>query len=254
MERRTRRFCSIAERFLNAFRHRIIEVMWPDASQTAELLASAREGDPEAVNRLLDRHRESLLRMIRLRLDRALTRRVDASDIVQDVLLEAHDRLGDFLRDPKMPFHLWLRHLAKDRIIEMHRRHRGAQRRSLDREQALAGPSFTDQSSFDLAAQLRDNALTPAAASIRKELETRFLAALEQLDEEDREILLMRHFEQLGNSEAAEALGMTAAAAGMRHLRALRKLRTILGEKSRGSQTADSGQEKSRQAPGGRLK
>jgi RNA polymerase sigma-70 factor (ECF subfamily) len=130
-----------------------------------------------------------------------------------------------------MPFHLWLRQLAQDRMIDMHRRHRGAQRRSLDREQSLASPQFADQSGFDLMGQLADHELTPAAASIRKELEARFLLALEQLDEEDRDILLMRHFEQLGNSEVAEALGLSAAAAGMRHLRALRKLRAILGDR-----------------------
>ena len=205
--------------------------MWPDASQTADILASARNGDPQAVNRLLERHRVSLRRLVQMRLDRALARRVDASDIVQDVLLEANGRLQEYLRDPKMPFHIWLRHLAKDRIIDMHRQHRGAQRRSLDREQALASPSLADQSSFDLAAQLKDQELTPAAASIRKELEGRFLAALDKMEDEDREILLMRHFEQLGNNETAEALGLSAAAAGMRHLRALRRLRAILGER-----------------------
>jgi RNA polymerase sigma-70 factor (ECF subfamily) len=205
--------------------------MWPDASQTDEILAAAKGGNADAVNRLLERHRLSLRRLVQARMDRALARRVDASDIVQDVLLEANGRLQDYLADPKMPFHVWLRHLAKDRIIDMHRQHRGAQRRSLDREQAMAAPAFGDQSSFDLAAQIQDQELTPAAASIRKELEGRFLAALDKMDEEDREILLMRHFEQLGNSETAEMLGVSAAAAGMRHLRALRKLRAILGER-----------------------
>jgi len=205
--------------------------MWPDASQTQEILASARQGNADAVNRLLERHRAALRRLVQMRLDRKIAQRVDASDIVQDVLLEANDRLQDYLRDPKMPFHLWLRHLAKDRMIDMHRQHRGAQRRSMDREQALASPSFAGQSSFDLAGQLKDDELTPAAASIRKELEARFLAALDKMEDEDREILLMRHFEQLGNNETAEALGLSAAAAGMRHLRALRKLRSILGER-----------------------
>jgi RNA polymerase sigma-70 factor (ECF subfamily) len=166
-----------------------------------------------------------------LRLDRKIAQRVDASDIVQDVLLEANSRLQEYLCNPRMPFHLWLRQLAQDRMIDMHRRHRGAQRRSLDRERSLASPQFADQSGFDLMGQLADHELTPAAASIRKELETRFLTALEQLDDEDRDILVMRHFEQLGNSEVAEALGLSTAAAGMRHLRALRKLRAILGER-----------------------
>jgi len=205
--------------------------LWPEHTVTQELLADVGRGDSAATNRLLERHRASLRKLIQLRLDRNIARRVDASDIVQDVLLEANQRLREYMANPCMPFHLWLRHLAKDRIIDMHRRHRGAQRRSLDREQSLAGPQYGDQSSFDLASQLVASELTPAAASIRRELEVRFVAALDQLDEEDRDILLMRHFEQLGNSEAAAVLGLSAAAAGMRHLRALRKLRAVLGER-----------------------
>ncbi|WP_010588040.1 sigma-70 family RNA polymerase sigma factor [Schlesneria paludicola] len=205
--------------------------LWPEHSVTQNLLAQARVGDRAAVNRLLERHRASLRKLIQLRLDRQIARRVDASDIVQDVLLEANTRLEDYLNDSRMPFHLWLRQLAQDRMIDMHRRHRGAQRRSLDRERSLAAPQFADQSGFDLMGQLADHELTPAAASIRKELETRFLLAMEQLEEEDRDILLMRHFEQLGNNEVATALGLSAAAAGMRHLRALRRLRAVLGDR-----------------------
>jgi RNA polymerase sigma-70 factor (ECF subfamily) len=205
--------------------------LWPEQSVTQNLLANARQGDRAAINRLLDRHRLSLRKLVQLRLDRQIARRVDASDVVQDVLLEANTRLQEYLADPRLPFHLWLRQLAKDRMIDMHRRHRGAQRRSLDREQSLASGQFADQSGFDLMGQLADQELTPAAATIRKELEARFLTAIEQLDDEDRDIVLMRHFEQLANSEVAEALGLSAAAAGMRHLRALRKLRAILGER-----------------------
>lgn len=205
--------------------------MWPEAGETQELLRDAGGGDAAAVNRLMERHRDALRRMVQMRLDRALARRVDASDVVQDVLLEASRRMGEYVRDPRVPFHLWLRQLAKDRIIDMHRRHRAAQRRSVDREQPLL-PAGTEQSSLDLAARLLDRELTPAAANIRRELEQRFLVALGQLGEEDREVVLMRHYEQLGNSEVAQALGITPAAAGMRHLRALRKLRAALGEAS----------------------
>ena len=204
--------------------------MWPNSNETQQLLKGAGNGDADAVNQLMDRHRNSLRQMVQYRLDRALSRRVDASDVVQDVLLEAHRRLPDYLRDPKLPFHLWLRQLAKDRVIDMHRRHRAAQRRSVDREQPLAVPQFGDRSSLDLAAQLRDQELTPAAATIRRELEQRFLRALGTLSEEDQEIILMRHFEHLGNDEVAEALGISPPAAGMRYLRALRRLRSILGE------------------------
>ena len=111
--------------------------MWPDTPKTQEMLDQAKQGEADAVERLLTTHREPLRRMIDLRLDPALAARVDASDIVQDVLLKAHRRLNDYLRNPTMPFHLWLRHIAKDHVIDAHRRHRLAQRRSLDREQPI---------------------------------------------------------------------------------------------------------------------
>lgn len=203
--------------------------MWPDSDQTRELLANAGEGRPEAVDALLDRHREALRQMVQFRMDRAVARRVDASDVVQDVLLEASQRLGDYLRNPAMPFHLWLRQMAKDRMIDLHRRHRGAQRRSVDRERPLAAAAI-DRSSLDMASRFIDAELTPAAASIRKELEQRFFDALQKLEDDDREVIVMRHFEQLGNSEVAQALHLSQAAAGMRYLRALRRLKTLLGE------------------------
>lgn len=204
--------------------------MWPDSDQTADLLAAAGDGNPGAVNRLLDRHREALRRMVELRMDQALRRRVDASDIVQDVLIEANRRLADYLANPVLPFHLWLRHIARDRVIDTHRRHRVAGKRSIDREQAQTGAAGLDRSSLDLIAQLRDPEMTPAAAATWREMERRFFAALDQLDEHDREVLLMRHFEQLSNQEVATALGLSEPAAGMRYLRAMRRLRTLLAE------------------------
>jgi len=203
--------------------------MWPEGDQTLNLLKDVEDGDPSAVNRLLDRHREAVRRMVQMRLDQAVARRVDASDVVQDVLLEASQRLSDYIRSPSMPFHLWLRQLAKDRIIDMHRRHRAAKRRSVDREQNISSFVSDDQSAADLTALLRDAELTPAASALRKEMEERFVLALDQLEESDREIVIMRHFEHLGNGEVAEALGLSAPAAGMRYLRAIRRLRELLG-------------------------
>ena len=202
---------------------------WPEGEQTQELLKNVADGDKSAMNRLMDRHRDAVRRMIQMRLDHAVARRVDASDVVQDVLMEASQRLNDYMQNPSMPFHLWLRQLAKDRIIDMHRRHRAAKRRSVDREQKLSGLGSDDQSAADLAALLKDAELTPAAAALRKEMEERFLVALDQLEENDREIVIMRHFEHLGNSEVAEALKLSAPAAGMRYLRAIRRLRELLG-------------------------
>ena len=201
--------------------------MWPDSPITQELLAKAKQGEPAAVDQLLARHREPVRRMIDMRLDRAIARRVDASDIAQEVLLEASRRLRDYLRRPDLPFHLWLRHIARDHIIDAHRRHRLAQRRSVDREKALQAGS-PDDSSIELIAQLIDRELTPATAALRRELQKRFQTVLATLDEDDREIILMRHFEQLSNQEVAAALGLTEPAASMRYLRALRKMRESL--------------------------
>jgi RNA polymerase sigma-70 factor, ECF subfamily len=204
--------------------------MWPNSVETQELLEGARGGDAAARNELLERHREALRRMIGLRIDPVLRRRVDASDIVQDVLVDAHRRLADYLNETGMPFQLWLRHLARDRLIDAHRRHRTAARRSIDREQPLDNPRYDDQSALDLAALARDRELTPAAAATHHELERRFYAAIETLDETDREVVLMRHFEHLSNQEVAQSLGLTEPAAGMRYLRAMRRLRTLLQE------------------------
>src|SRR5215471_11308956 len=173
--------------------------MWPETPQTQEMLDRAQQGEDAAVERLLTAHREPLRRMIDLRLDPALAARVDASDIVQDVLLEAHRRLSDYLRNPVMPFHLWLRHMAKDHIIDAHRRHRQAQRRSLDREQPIVPAALADHSSYELAGQLLDPELTPASEAMRRELQKRLDAAIRELEEDDREIILMRHGEQLSN-------------------------------------------------------
>ena len=202
--------------------------MWPNSPETQELLDRARQGEAGAVERLLDTHREPLRRMIGLRLDPALAARVDASDIVQDVLLEAHRRLAEYLRNPAMPFHLWLRHIAKDHVIDAHRRHRQAQRRSLDREQPLVPALLADHSSYELAGQLLDQEPTPASAAIRHELQRRLDTAIAALDDDDREVILMRHGEQLSNQEVAAALGLTEAAASMRYLRAVRRLRAEL--------------------------
>jgi RNA polymerase sigma-70 factor (ECF subfamily) len=205
--------------------------MWPNSPETQELLDQAKQGEARAVERLLETHREPLRRMIGLRLDPALAGRVDASDIVQDVMLEVSQRLDDYLRNPQMPFHLWLRHIAKDHMIDAHRRHRQAQRRSLDREQPLVPAGLADQSSLELAGQFLDREMTPATAAVRHELQRRMQEAVASLDEDDREIILMRHYEQLSNQEVALALNLSEAAASMRHLRAVRRLReALLGE------------------------
>lgn len=202
--------------------------MWPDATNTQELLAGAKKGEPGAVDQLLAKHRDAVRRMIDLRLDPAIVQRLDASDVVQEVLIEANRRLKDYLKNPPMPFHLWLRHIAKDHIIDAHRRHHQAQKRGVNREQPIHRPAWAERSSLELAGQLMDQDLTPASAAIQEEMQRRLREAIEQLDDDDREVILMRHYEMLANQEVAESLGLTEAAASMRYLRAVRKLRDLL--------------------------
>ena len=205
-------------------------LMWPINEQTEELIAGAKRGDADAAGRLLDKHRDALRRMVDMRMDRKIQQRVDASDIVQEVMIEANRRLNTYLENPVMPFHLWLRQMAKDRLIDAHRRHRGSGKRSVDREQGMVAPAAMDRSTIELAAQLCDPEMTPAAAATMQELQKRFQAAIEQLDDHDREVVLMRHFEQLSNQDVSQALGLSEPAASMRYLRAMRRLRKLLGD------------------------
>lgn len=202
--------------------------MWPTPEQTDRLLADAKERSDGAADALLGEFREPLRRMIGMRLDPALAKRVDASDIVQDVLLEANQRLMDYLKKPDMPFHLWLRHLAQDRIIDTHRRHRLAQRRSIDKEQAIDKPAWADESSASFAQMFVDAERTPASEAIQKELQRKLADAVNALEDDDREVILMRHHELLSNGEVAAALKLTEAAASMRYLRAVRRLKAAL--------------------------
>jgi RNA polymerase sigma-70 factor (ECF subfamily) len=202
----------------------------PEQQVTLVLLDRVRQGDGAAIDGLLMRHRAAIRRMIDRRMDRLVQRRVDASDIVQDVLIEANRRLADYLANPTMPFQVWLRSMARDRLIDAHRRHRVASTRSLDREVSLDVPAGQDRSAADLIGQLPGRELTPAAAATWNELERRFAAAVEQLDADDRQIVLLRHFEHLSTAEAAEVLGLTKPAAGMRYLRAMRRLRVLLDD------------------------
>lgn len=206
--------------------------MWPESEQTQSLLDHAAKGDVDAINTLMDRHRNALRRMVQLRMDQKLLRRLDVSDVVQDVLVEANRRLATYLEDPRMSFHLWLRHIAKDRIIDAHRRHRVSAKRSIDREQVLATPANGDQSSILLANQLRDDQLTPAAAATQKEIVRKVESAIAELDDRDAEIIIMRLYEQLSNQDVAAALNLTEPAASMRYLRAIRRLKELLAEKS----------------------
>jgi len=204
--------------------------IWASDDQTETLLGAARLGDSDAVNRLLEKHRAPIRRLVQLRLDRKVQRRVDVSDVVQDVMIEASGRLEKYLSNPSMAFHLWLRQIAWDRIIDTYRRHRVSAKRNMDREQPMAAPAGPDQSTMELAVQLCDPGLTPSAAATQREIAAKVEAAIDKMDEQDQEIILMRHYEHLSNLEIAEVLGLNPPAASMRYLRAVRRLREMLQE------------------------
>jgi RNA polymerase sigma-70 factor (ECF subfamily) len=201
---------------------------------TDELLRRAAAGDAQAVQGLLDRHRERLLRMVAVRLDPRLAARCDASDVVQDALLEAVRRLPGYLRERPLPFYPWLRQLAWDRLVEVHRRHVRAGRRSINREELAS--RLPDRSADQLAERLLDSATGPGQALLRDELRARVREALARLEPKDREVLVLRHLEQLRVAEIAAVLGISEGAVKMRRLRAVQQLRQLLNREFPGSQ------------------
>jgi RNA polymerase sigma-70 factor (ECF subfamily) len=207
----------------------------PLDGDTDELLRGAAVGDGAARHRLLARHRARLHRMVELRLDRRLRSRIDPSDVVQEVLAEADGALTDYLSRRPVPFYPWLRQLAWDRLVALHRRHVGAQRRSVTRE-VNGDPGPADASTPELAERLIDGHSSPSRRVLREELRGRVRAALDRLAARDREVLVLRHLEQLSTAETAAVLGVTEGAVKLRHLRALDRLRSVLEPEFGGDQ------------------
>jgi RNA polymerase sigma-70 factor (ECF subfamily) len=195
----------------------------PDSSETQQLLQQAGAGDKAAVERLFAEHRPQLHRFIQARLDPKLRSRVDASDVVQETQMEVLGRLADFLQRQPMPFRLWLRKTAYERLLKIRRRHVEAAQRSRDREVPLP-----DSSSWALAQQLLASGSTPSEHLDKREAAGRVRQAVAQLSEVDREILLMRNFEGMSNQEVAHVLQIDPATASQRFGRALLRLRKLL--------------------------
>ena len=175
---------------------------------------------------LLEGYRPRLRRMVSLRLDPRLRRRVDSSDVIQEAFVDVTRRLEEYRSTPKMPFYLWVRLLTAQKLMEFHRRHLGAERRDVRRE--VAARSHYEASSVSLARAIVDQGTSPLGALLREELEQRLRDALEKMKEIDREILMLRHFERLSNEECAQVLGLSLSGAKLRHLRATKRLREIL--------------------------
>jgi RNA polymerase sigma-70 factor (ECF subfamily) len=199
-----------------------------DASEDDELLRLASEGDPESWEALVGRSRQRLRRMVAFRLDQRLQGRVDPSDVLQDAYLEAWKDLGAYLRQPAIPFFLWLRGVAGNKLRELHRHHLGTQMRDPRREVSIHGGAMPETTSTALAAELLGNLTRASEEAVRVEIKVRLQEALDTMDPLDREVLALRHFEQLSPAETAQVLGIKEKAAGMRYVRALRRLKEIL--------------------------
>ena len=202
--------------------------MTGESSQTTGLLHRAAQGDQQAWGALLVRSRDRLRRMVALRLDRRLQGRVDPSDIIQEAYIDASARLAEYARQPDMPFFLWLRFLTGQRLVRVHRQHLGAEMRDVAREVSLYRGALPAATSAALAAQLLGRDTRPSEAAVRAERSIRLQEALNSMDPLDREVLALRHFEQLSNAEAARVLGLQEPAAAKRYVRALKRLRLIL--------------------------
>jgi RNA polymerase sigma-70 factor (ECF subfamily) len=203
-------------------------VMTEDLSDHDDLLRDARAGDERALAALFTRYRERLKRMVRLRLDRRLTGRIDASDVIQEAFLEAHKRFAEWAANRELPLFLWLRLVTGQKLTDCHRHHLGAQMRDAGQEVSLYRGALPQASSASLAAHLLGKLTTATQAAIRAEHKLIVQEALNSMDPLDREVLVLRHFEHLSNDETALVLGVKKSTASQRYIRALKRLKEIL--------------------------
>jgi len=202
--------------------------MAENSADTARLLDQARAGDKAALNELFARHRARLRRMVELRLDGRLLARVDASDVIQEAYVEAVTRMDEYLREPSYALFLWLRLIVGERLLKLHRHHLGTQMRDAGLEVSIYRGALPAASSAALAAQLLGRHTSPTQAAVRAERMMRLQEALNTLELIDREVLSLRHFEEMSLAETALSLGIQEPAAAKRYIRALKRLKTTL--------------------------
>lgn len=202
--------------------------------ETENLLRRAGAGDGAAMQRLLAKHRDRLRRMISVRMDPRLAARLDPSDVIQETLARAHRDLPDYLDRRPCAFYPWLRQIAWQHLVDLHRRHVQAQRRSVTREERLVLPA-SDASTTLLADQLAASGTSIGQGLVRRELLRRLRDALDELAPRDREIVELRHLEDLSLKEAADVLGISHGAARTRYCRAVQRLHDLLQEGSEGT-------------------
>jgi RNA polymerase sigma-70 factor (ECF subfamily) len=204
--------------------------MTDQAHELTDLLHRAAQGEDAALTALFSQFRQRLKRMVRLRLNDRLRGRVDPSDVVQEAYLEVSRRLAEYVKDPTTPFFLWLRFITGRKLLDVHRRHLGAQARDAGREISLNQEAYPAATSASLAAQLLGRLTSPSQAAIKAELQQRVQEALDALNPVDREVLALRHFEQLSNVEIAQLLGLSESGATARYLGALKRMKEVLSQ------------------------
>jgi RNA polymerase sigma-70 factor (ECF subfamily) len=204
--------------------------MHNDPADSADLLARARGGNLAAQEALFNQHRDRLRKMVDIRLDRRLQGRVDPSSLLQEAFQDVVRQLDEYPRDPRLPLFLWLRQVVGERLLAVHRQHLGSQVHDLSREVSLYHGALPQASSAALAAQLLGKHTSPSVAVLRAERIHALQEALNSLDETDREIVSLRHFEELSLSETALVLGIPEPATARRYIRALKRLREALAD------------------------
>ena len=199
-----------------------------DKRHNDDLVRRAAAGEESAMAELFDRHRDRLRRMVRLRLDRRLQGRVDPSDVLQDAYVDLVEKLPEYASRPGLPFFLWLRLVVGERLLRVHRHHLGAALRDAGREISLHQGGMPQASSASLAAQLLGRITSASQAVARLELQRLLQDAINAMESIDREVIALRHFEDLSNDEVAAALGLSKAAASKRYVRAMVRLKGIV--------------------------
>jgi RNA polymerase sigma-70 factor, ECF subfamily len=198
-----------------------------ETDEVRPLLDRLQAGDQLALGELFSKYRDRLGRMIQFRLDGRLKGRIATSDVLQEAYIDALKRLPHYQADPDMPFLIWLRWVTMQRLVEVHRQHLGAQMRDAGREVALGAGGPLAASSAMIAEFIGD-LTSPSQAAQRSETVAQLGRALDGLDPTDREVLALRHFEELSNQETAAVLGIQPAAASKRYVRALERLKGAL--------------------------
>ena len=199
-----------------------------DERGDGDLLVRIEGGDERAVTELFTRHRERLRQMIRLRLDRRLQGRIDSSDVLQDTYLEVARRARDYVARPDVPPFIWLRYLTGQTLLALHRHHLKVHMRDAGQEVSLRNRATPQANSASLAEMLLGRLTSPSRAARRAEMQLKLQETLNAMEPFDREVLALRHFEELSNGEVAQVLGLTKTAASNRYIRALRRLKETL--------------------------